>query len=225
LKKYTTILFDLDGTLTDPNIGIKKSLLYALDKMGITESKGIKIANIIGPPLHESFMRYYAFSQAEAENAVSLYREYFSVKGLYENEMYAGIPELLRQLKSAQRMCICATSKPTVFAERILQHFDIDKYIEFVAGSSLGFKNTGKSEIIASVLNKITYRTLSDVVMVGDRAVDIRGAQENSIDSIAVTYGYGSMTELRRARPTYIVNSVKELGTILQSKVITREIK
>ncbi|BBH22054.1 hypothetical protein Back11_33990 [Paenibacillus baekrokdamisoli] len=135
--KYSTILFDLDGTLTNPKLGITKSVQYGLSKYNIMEENLDNLEPFIGPPLAHSFMEFYSFSESEAKNAVEYYREYFATKGIYENELYDGIIELLENLVSQQCVLMVATSKPTIFAEKILDYFGIDKYFEFVCGSHL----------------------------------------------------------------------------------------
>lgn len=216
---YDIVLFDLDGTLTDPKMGITQSVQYALAKYNIHESDLDKLEPFIGPPLHDSFKKFYQFTDAEATQAIAYYREYFSVKGMYENKVYPGIPELLRELCAQGKQLIVATSKPTVFSEEILRHFHLLEAFSFIVGSNLDGTRVAKTEVIECVLNQLTCGQKKQIVMVGDRMHDIVGAQNTGLDSIAVTYGYGSVAELEAARPTYLVQSVAELRALLQGGV------
>ena len=210
-NQYTTILFDLDGTLTDPQVGITKSVQYALRCMGIEEPDLAKLIHFIGPPLAESFRECYGMSNDQARQAVQYYREYFSITGIYENGVYAGIPELLSQLVTSRKVLAVATSKPQIFANQILQHFSLAEYFSVVAGSNLDGTRVEKAEVIAYALQQLPPIGDKHVLMVGDRKHDIVGAQVNAIDSLAVGYGYGSLSELQAANPTYFVRTVAEL--------------
>jgi len=211
---YDAVLFDLDGTLTDPKIGITKSVQHALAKYGIIESNLDDLEKFIGPPLIDSFREFYSFSRAEALQAVEYYREYFSVKGIFENFVYPGIPGLLKQLQKKGRNSIVATSKPTEFAMRILEHFGLGRFFCGVVGSNLDGSRTSKIEIIGYTLKEYGLAA-KGTVMVGDRMHDIIGARGNGVESIGVTYGYGSPYEIERAGPTHIVSSVSELEMLL----------
>ncbi|MCA0753776.1 HAD family hydrolase [Paenibacillus sp. N4] len=211
--QYTNVLFDLDGTLTDPKLGITKSVQYALRKFDIHEEHLDKLEPFIGPPLAKSFMERYSFSESEAVSAVEHYREYFKPFGLYENSLYSGMIELLSLLKDQKRRLFVATSKPTVFAAEILKHFDIAGYFERVYGSELDGRLSDKTELIGHLLNEEKLDKQA-AVMIGDRKHDIIGAANNGIASIGVGYGYGSEQELTDCNPTYKVNTVKELRQI-----------
>lgn len=212
---YQTILFDLDGTLTDPKPGITKSVQYALAKMGIEEPDSERLTPFIGPPLGLAFKEFYQMNDQEAKQAVAYYRERFSVVGLYENAVYPGISELLKQLKSLDKTLLVATSKPTVFAVKILEHFAIDEFFTHVVGSNLDGTLVEKSEVIAFALNKIGVYRKDNVLMVGDRKHDVLGAKENGIDAVAVAYGYGPLAELTDSNPKYIVQTIEDLATLL----------
>lgn len=205
------ILFDLDGTLTDPGIGIIKSVQYALHKCGIEVDHTDDLCRFIGPPLRESFKVYYGLSDMGTEKAVENYREYFSKKGIYENTIYDGITDMLQKLKAAQKIMIVATSKPTVYAEKILEYFNIDKYFTFIGGSELDGRRSKKSEVIQYAVDKNNISDLNEVIMVGDREHDIIGAKEMGILSVGVLYGYGNYNELKKAGADFIVSSVEEL--------------
>ena len=212
-KQY--ILFDLDGTLTDPAEGITKSVQYALKHFGIEEEDLEKLQPFIGPPLVESFMDFYGFSEEQAREAVTYYREYFRPQGIFENEVYKGIPELLEKLTDAGKTLILATSKPVVFAEQILEHFDLRQYFEFIGGSDIEQTRAKKTEILQYILEECQLVDLTELVMVGDRKHDIIGAKQFGIDTVGVLYGYGSEEELKEAGADVLVDSVRELGEYL----------
>lgn len=217
MQGYDIVLFDLDGTLTDSKIGITKSVQYALKKYNIIEDDLDRLEKFIGPPLADSFKEYYNFEERQAKQAVAYYREYFTDRGIFENIVYPGIPELLKKLCQNEKRLIVATSKPTIFAERILEHFNLKKYFSFVIGSNLDGTRVAKSEIIETVLDKLPTIKKYSVVMIGDRIHDIKGAEQNNIASIAVSYGYGSDEELKEAKPTYLVDNIDEIENILCS--------
>lgn len=214
-ENYNTILFDLDGTLTDPKLGITKSIQYSLKHFGIFEKDLDSLKKFIGPPLKDSFIEYYNFSEKKAYNAVEKYREYFSEIGIFENRLYEGIEELLYNLCNKKKNLVVATSKPTVFAKRILEHFNIDKYFAFVAGSNLDGTQSRKGEVISYALEQFGCGNNDKMIMVGDRKYDIIGAKEAEIDSVGVLYGYGSFEELREHKPNYIVKDINELSEVL----------
>lgn len=209
--KYRYILFDLDGTLTDPKIGITKSVQYALKKFNIEVKNLDTLEKFIGPPLKDSFMEFYSFDEEQAIKAIVYYREYFKDKGMFENKVYEHIPDLLKKLKEAGCTLIVATSKPTIFSEQIIKHFNLNTYFDEVAGSNLDGTRSNKGEIIKYIINKYEISNLSEAVMIGDRRYDILGAQKNNIASIGVTYGYGSKEELINAKAMYIADDVQAI--------------
>lgn len=217
MTDYDPIIFDLDGTLTDPKLGITKSVRYALSKFGIQVADLESLVSWIGAPLHESFKRHYSFDESKTHKAVEYYREYFSEQGIHENSVYPGVPELLTRLRERGKRLVVATYKPRVFAERVLKNFGLREHFLSVAGNTLDFDLPSKTEIIRSALSEIGNPSKESAVMVGDREHDIMGARENGIDSIAVTYGYGACEELKSAHPTHIVESVEELGRLLRA--------
>lgn len=214
----TAVLFDLDGTLTDPALGITNSVMYALEKFGILVGDRASLYRFIGPPLSESFEKYFSFSHAEAEKAVACYREYFADRGIFENKVYDGIPELLDALRHSGRRLILATSKPTVFAERILVHFGLRDFFERVCGSELDGTRVKKDEVIAFALEQAALSDKRAVVMIGDRKHDVLGAIRNGIDAVGVLYGYGSFDELDAAGAQDAVKSVCELKERFSSR-------
>ena len=212
---YSHLLFDLDGTLTDSGPGIMNSAAYALKKHGIHVSDPADLNRFIGPPLTESFMRFAAMSEDEAKAAVADYREYFVPYGMFENEVYAGITEMLAGLKAGGRHLIVATSKPEKFAVRILEHFDLLRYFDGVYGASMDLSHSKKSDIIARVL-QAENASPRDALMIGDRSHDIDGAHANGLAAVGVLYGYGDRAEHLAAGAEYIVATVGELGEFLE---------
>lgn len=212
---YDIILFDLDGTLTDPGIGITNSVAHALAHWNIEVADRAELYKFIGPPLSDSFMRYYGFSEEDAIHAIAVYREYFSVKGLYENEVYPGIPELLSALKAAGKTVVLATSKPEGFAVEILRHFGLYDYFDIIAGASMDESRNKKADVIAYAISQMKNPDLSRMIMIGDREHDILGAKQIGIDSIGVLYGYGDRAEHEKAGATYIAEKVKDILPLL----------
>lgn len=212
---YKAILFDLDGTLTDPKVGITRSVQYALNKFGIIEDDLDRLEPFIGPPLTDSFREFYSFEDPQIVQAIGYYREYFSKTGLYENKVYEGMEAMLKALKDDGKKLVVATSKPTDFSEEILRHFNLDGYFDFVAGSTFDGTRVKKSDVIRFAISSMEGYGKGDIVMVGDRKFDVLGARENGIHSIAVMYGYGSWEELAGSRPDFIAHSVGELSGLL----------
>ena len=212
---YDIVLFDLDGTLTDPGMGITNSVAHALRRWGIEVPPRSELYKFIGPPLADSFAKYYGFSMEDAEKSVEYYREYFRDKGLYENEIYPGAEEMLKRLKAEGKKVVLATSKPEEFAKRILSYFKIDGYFDFVAGASMDSSRNRKGDVIAYALESIGNPDKSVVVMVGDREHDILGAKENDLASIGVTFGYGDRAELEKAGADHIVDTFDEIFDIV----------
>lgn len=212
---YQYILFDLDGTLTDPGLGITNGIMYALKKFNIEVEERASLYKFIGPPLLESFEKFYGLSEEECQQAVKYYREYFKPYGLYENEVYAGIEELLKTLKESGKTVLLATSKPEEFAREILRYFGLDKYFDFAAGATMDEKRVKKADVIAYALENCQVSNLSEVVMIGDREHDVLGAKEKGLDSIGVLYGYGDYEELKAAGANYIVEKPEEVLRIV----------
>lgn len=235
------VLFDLDGTLTDPKEGICKSVQYALHRLGIEEPDIDKLEPFIGPPLKDSFTSFYGFDDEKALKAVSFYRERFSEVGLYENKLYPGIDNLLKSLKEKGMKTAIASSKPTVFVEKILKYFKIDKYFDVVIGSELDGSRSDKSEVVKEALLSLYYGTdhsdkgihdfdadaqeyKSKTVMVGDRKFDIKGAKDMGVYAAGVSYGYGSRDELKKAGADNISGTVDKLTEFLTGQKIKKEI-
>lgn len=215
---YQYVLFDLDGTLTDPGAGITNSVAYALNKYGIQAKDRTQLYKFIGPPLQDSFEMYYGFSKEDARKAVGYYREYYHDKGIYENKLYEGMARMLCRLYDSGKTLLVATSKPQEFAVRILEYFDIRKYFAYVAGSNMDGTRVKKDEVIAYALDAGGISDQSASVMAGDREYDILGAKTAGIDSIGVLFGYGSRKELETAGATYIAENVEDVGNIICQK-------
>ena len=212
---YQYILFDLDGTLTNSELGITKSVQYALKKFDIEVEDRSVLRPFIGPPLGESFQVYYGLSKEESERAIEYYRERFSVKGLYENEVYPGVENLLQILKDRGKKLIIATSKPEKFTLMILEYFDLLKYFDFVAGATLDGSRGEKADVIRYALEMSGIEDKSEVIMIGDRKYDILGAKENGLKSMGVLYGFGDREELMEAGADYIVACAQDITEYL----------
>ncbi len=214
---FQSILFDLDGTLTDAAPGITNSVKYALSKFGIDETDDNKLRKFLGPPLISSFMEFYGFSKEKAQKAVEYYREYFVPHGIFENEVYSEIPKLLQKLKADGKTLIIATSKPETFAVQIAEHFEIDSYFDLIAGSNLDNTRSKKAQVIEYALETLGILDRAHAVMIGDREHDIKGAKKTGLRSIGVLYGYASPGELENAGADFTANSPEELYTIISS--------
>ena len=215
---FSYILFDLDGTLSDPKQGICGSVQYALKSFGIEEPDIDRLEPFIGPPLRDSFMKYYGFTPEQAEEAVAKYRERFSVTGKYENTLYPGIAPLLHDLVRAGAKLAIASSKPTVYVEDILVHFGIRQYFDIVVGSELDGTRDRKEEVVDEALRQLDEKYGAkpcEVVMVGDRCFDVEGAKAAGTRSVAVTYGYAQPGELEQAGADIIVRDVEGLRQVL----------
>lgn len=212
--KYEYILFDLDGTLTDPALGITESVRYALERLGITPPKNEELLKFIGPPLIYSFKEYCGLTDEQAAFALDCYRERFSKVGLFENEIYGGARELLNRLYGVGAKIILASSKPDVYSERILDHFDIRKYFYFVAGNTLSESRPEKEDVIAYAIESCGIDP-SDAIMIGDRKYDILGGKKFGMRTVGVTYGYGGEAELKAAGADELAHNTAELEALL----------
>lgn len=215
MKKIVNFIFDLDGTLTDPGLGITGSIIYALKKYGIQAERS-SLYRFIGPPLRETFSEHFGFSKEKSEEAVGFYREYFEKRGMFENIVYPGIPELLSGLKLAGKRLMVATSKPGPYAVRILEHFRLAEYFVYIAGSRMDGSMISKAELISAIINE-TGSDPGQSVMVGDRVYDIEGARAHGISSVGVKYGYAGPGEIEGARPSFIADDVPGLASLLYS--------
>lgn len=217
ILNYKNILFDLDGTLTDPAKGITNSVAYALRHYGIEAADRSALCAFIGPPLAYSFNKYYGFDQKQCLEAIEIYREYFSVKGKFENSVYDGIIPMLQALRNRGFRLFIATSKPQKFALEIAEHFGFEKYFEAIRGIPMNGENMTKGQVINGVLQEFSLDA-AKTLMVGDRSYDVIGAKENGLDCAGVLYGYGSKSELKGSGADYIIESVHKLTKFFEDK-------
>lgn len=218
---FEYILFDLDGTLTDPKLGITSSVQYALGALGIEEPSLDKLEPFIGPPLADSFREYYGLNEEQIVIAIAKYRERFQDKGIYENEIYPGIDAMLAALKADGKKLAIASSKPTQFVERILDYFAIQVYFDVIIGSNMDGTRSKKEEVVEEALRQLVPAGMTPaqkkaaVAMVGDRRFDIEGAKEHGITSVGVSFGYAPEGELAQAGADVIVDTVDALSEVL----------
>lgn len=208
------VFLDLDGTVTDSAPGILNSVEYAIEKMGFPKENRKDLEKYVGPPLVEAFAENYHISVEDATQMVVFYREYFSTKGIFENEVYEGFENLL---ENSDKLFVLATSKPEHFAVKIMEHFNLNKYFKYISGSPMNEAKYTKTDVIKKALNDLNINDLNEVIMVGDRKYDAEGANELGIKSIGVLYGYGTEEELKSSGFTYIVNTVEELGKLIKT--------
>ncbi|WP_295939393.1 HAD family hydrolase [uncultured Alistipes sp.] len=213
--RWQYLLFDLDGTLTDPMLGITRSVQYALRHFGIDVEDLSTLCPLIGPPLRDSFREFYGMSAAQAEIATAKYREYYASKGIFENTVYKGIPKLLAELRVAGATLVMATSKPTLFAEKIARHFGFFDCFALISGSLPDGSRDAKADVIRYALSTLGITDTRQAVMIGDRRFDIEGAAITGLDSIAVEWGYAGEGELEAAKPGYTVTDIPELKKLL----------
>lgn len=214
--KYNTILFDLDGTLTDPKEGITKSVAYALQHFDIQVDDLDSLTCYIGPPLAVSFPEYHGISEEDTPTAVAKYRERFSDVGWAENLVYDGVGQMLAALKRAGKKLLVATSKPELFAVRILEHFGLASYFDLICGAPMHApKGHGKADVIRDALERAGVRDVSEAVMVGDRLHDVEGAHKIGLPCIGVLYGYGDREEMELCHADYIAENVSALCAML----------
>jgi phosphoglycolate phosphatase len=212
--RHTTCLLDLDGTLTDPFPGISRCIAHALSVMGLPVPEDSELRKWIGPPLKQSFKSYLdTVGDGDADRAVRLYRERFTSVGLYENSVYEGIPELLEKLGNQSIRLILATSKPSVYALRIIEHFGLDRWLDGVYGSELDGRRTDKVDLLSHLLKQ--QRLCPDECqMVGDREYDILAARYHGAGAIGVLWGYGTAVELLESGAETLVTSPAELAEL-----------
>ena len=219
-KTYSYLLFDLDGTLTDPKEGITRCVQYAMESFGMKAPDLDELICFIGPPLRESFQRYCSMSQSEAEMAVDKYRERFSAVGKFENRVIGGILPMLEKLKRQGKIMAVATSKPFVFAEQILEKYGLAPYFPVVVGSELDGTRDAKEEVILEALRRLGLpRETKEAVMIGDRKHDILGAKKCGLDAIGVKFGYAEEGELEKAGAIAVADTIEELEKLLTDGV------
>lgn len=217
MPHFTHIIFDLDGTLADPREGIRNSIKYALSKMKKGEFSEDLLERFIGPSLQWGFSNIFGMNEKDTDLAVKYFREYFGEKGLYENEPYPGIHELMESLQSSGKKMYIASSKLEKYVHRIIEHFEFEKYITMIKGADYSGLNASKQELIYDIMAIRQIDHSKEIVMVGDTIYDINGGKHNKISTIAVGYGFGIKEELLAVEPDYYAESVEELSKILHS--------
>lgn len=215
MKNYDILFFDLDGTLTDPGLGITNAVMYSLEKFGLPIPPRQELYKFIGPPLTWSYSTYYGFSEEKSLEAVKFYREHYAVKGLFENEVYPGIPELLKKLRERGKTLCVATSKPEKFAREILEHFGLGEYFHHICGAAFDESRGTKHEVIEYAIEICGKPERSSILMIGDREHDILGGKQSGLATLGVLYGYGDRAEHEAAGADAIAESVAELEAIL----------
>lgn len=214
--KYRYILFDLDGTVTNPEEGITKSFAYALEHMGIPVEDRSELRKVIGPPLMQSFDEFYHFTKEQALTATAKYRERYGEIGWAENEVYEGVEEMLKTLSARGAKLILATSKPERYAVRIMEHFGLSKYFTMLCGADDYAKDRStKEQVVRYAIEQNGITDTGDVVMVGDRKYDVIGAAAVGIKTIGVLYGFGDEEELSGAGAMHLVKTPQELTEYL----------
>lgn len=216
---YKNIFFDLDGTITEPVMGITNAIIYALDKYNIKVAERSELYKFIGPPLRYSFREFYGFSESDSEQAVKYYREYYADRGLIENEIMPGMEQALKTLKEKGYKLYVATSKPEPFAIKILENLNLAQYFDIIAGSTMDNTRDTKELVMSYLLEQIGIEKgsedIKDIVMIGDRKFDIEGANCFDMDSIGVLFGYGDREEFEAAGATYIVETAEEMVDVI----------
>ena len=215
MSRFSHLIFDLDGTLTDNTSGIRNSLLYALEHMQIHGYSEEMLEQFIGPPLQWGFSSLFKLNERNTRLAVEYFRDYYSDNGWHENEPYPGVYQLLEDLHFAGVRMYIATSKLEKFAQKIIEYFEFDKYIIQLKGADYGGNHATKATIVADLLHAQQVKPSENVVMIGDTVFDIEGGKRNGLTTIAVTYGFGKEEELQNANPNYFAESVDELYEIL----------
>lgn len=207
--KYKSLLFDLDGTLTDSSEGVFNGCVYALEKLGYSVPSDFEHTKVVGPPLLWSFQTFFGLSEKESEKALTLFREFYVPKGIYQNKVYDGIKDLLKALKDYGYDLVLATSKAEPQAKIVLDSFELTEYFSYIAGCPLNETGVTKADVIRYAFEHTKTKNKSEIVMIGDTHFDVEGAIECGIDSIGVLYGMGGIDDLGEA--THVVKSVEEL--------------
>ena len=214
MKKYNDLIFDLDGTLTDPAAGLVSGFRYALYKMGFPEESADALRRFIGPPLLDCWQKEYSLTYGEARKMISFFREYYDIYGWWDNRPYQGIDATLSELQKAGKRLFVATSKPEVIAKRVLDLFDLSKYFDFIGGAKDEGNRYTKEEVLGYVISENSIEK-STAVMIGDRCFDGEGARALGIDAIAVSYGHGTLAELSKSDFKSIADSTQALLKLL----------
>ena len=211
MRKYKYLFFDLDGTLIDPLDGISFSASMALGRFGIYVTDKQELSRFIGPPLRDTFTEKYGIPEDRVDEALHEYRKYYSVRGVFESEVYEDIPLLLAALWKEGYKILLATSKPEVFAKKILQYHRIDMYFWDICGANLDGTREKKEEVVEFAMS-VCRASPDEVLMIGDRSYDVLGAKVHGIDCAGVLWGYGTREELEQAGADYVYGSVRDLA-------------
>jgi len=214
MSRFSHVLLDLDGTITNPKEGITRAVAYALDSFSMPYKSLDSLCSFIGPPLDTSFMEF-GLSKSDTQIAIAKFREYYADKGIFECELFEGIPDLLKTLKQDGKKIFLATSKALFFAKIVLEHYNITEYFDFISGSELDGTRVIKGEVIAYALEQTNTTVTSSVVMVGDRRHDIIGAKSQKLCSVGILYGFGSKEELEAENADYLIDTIENLKTFL----------
>ncbi len=215
MKNYKYILFDLDGTITDSSEGVTNAVAYALDRAGLPYNSKDELKKFIGPPLKDGFMRYYGVSESEALSLIEVYREYYSVKGVYENTVYDRMEELLCELKASGKTLIVATSKPEYYSGKLLERAGLAKYFDMIAGATMDSSRVKKEDVIKYALDTMGISDKAQALMIGDRHHDVDGAKAHGIDCMGVLFGFGTREELEEAGACCIAQTVNDIAKFL----------
>ena len=215
--RYKYAFFDMDGTIGNTQEGIFKSTIYAFEKLGVSIDDSYEsLRRVIGPPLVYAYMEYFGLSESDAEKARDLYRERYSVTGIYEMKLYDGMEKTLKALKNIGVKLAVVSAKPQEFIDRIVPHFGLDKYIDLNVGVTMHEKDTSKVHLIKRAVDHFGITDISEAVMVGDRMYDLDGAAELGIDGIGVSYGFGDIDELKNSPNVFIANSPEKIAEFIK---------
>lgn len=218
MKNYDVVAFDLDGTLSDPSAGLVEAYIYGFERMGIKDyGDKQSLRRYIGPPVYDEWKRDFKLTDDEAKKLLAYFREYYEIYGWWDNKLYPGIVDVLRELRAAGKKLILATSKPERTANRVVNFFDVAKYFDFI-GASVDHVRDKKWQVLDYALNSVGCTDRSLAVMVGDRKYDKEGAELCGIDSLGVLYGHGSREEIDAAGFEYIAENVSDITRILLGK-------
>jgi len=210
-NSFKAVLFDLDGTITDPKEGIVNSVLYAVKESGLEEHQPESLNSFIGPPLHYSFQQRYGVTEREAFEMVRLYRVYYAQDGILQCHLYDGIEDVIKKLYAEGVFLSLATSKPVGYANQILKHFGLDKYFSFTAGALMDGKRTDKKDVIQFALDHIPHFEKDKILMIGDREFDVDGGHFHGLQTAWAAWGYGDAQVLKASKPHYIFDSPQDM--------------
>ncbi len=215
MKNYELIAFDLDGTLTDPSRGLIAGFEYAFKKLGVDYGTRESLYRFIGPPLFDAWQSEFGFTVEEANRAVLLFREYYNIYGWWDNCIYPGVEDMLKALREKGKKIVLATSKPEDTAKRVLRHFGIDKYFDFIGGAATHKERDKKHEVLEYSLKSVGWTDKDGAILVGDRIFDAEGARLVGIDSMGILWGHGSLTEIENAKFTLIAENTEVATRLL----------